>query len=98
MNPKHRLRIRFLLTFLAGVVVAVLVATAASVGSFAATRYEELSLFTNVLNLVRKNYVEEVDERNLILGAVKGMLQELDPHSSYLVPDVYKEMQIDTKG
>jgi carboxyl-terminal processing protease len=94
-----RLRVRFLLTFLAGVVVAALVGGAAgTVGSFAATRYEDLSLFTDVLNLVRRNYVEPVEERTLVRGAVRGMLAELDPHSSFMDSDAYKEMQVDTKG
>jgi carboxyl-terminal processing protease len=78
--------------------VAALVATAASVGSFAATRYEELSLFTNVLRMVRLNYVEPVDEGKLMRGAIRGMLAELDPHSSFMDANAYKEMQVDTKG
>ncbi len=92
-------KLRFIVTFGAGVAVAALILGGLRpVGTFAATRYEDLSLFTEVLNLVRKNYVEPVGERSLIHGAVKGMLQELDPHSSFLDPDVYKEMQIDTRG
>ncbi|MFQ5418185.1 MAG: S41 family peptidase [Gaiellales bacterium] len=98
MKPEQRLRIRFLLTFLSGILVAVLAATAASVGSSAATRYEELSLFTNVLTLVRRNYVEPVDERRLVRGAVRGMLSELDPHSSFMDADAFADMQVDTKG
>jgi len=95
----HRQRTRFLLTFLAGIVVAVLVTTFSnSVTSIAATRYEDLSLFTNVLNLVRRNYVEPIDESDLVRGAVRGMLQELDPHSSFLDVDAYTEMQVDTRG
>jgi carboxyl-terminal processing protease len=90
--------LRLLLTFAAGIAVAAALGWPGGVGSFAATRYEDLSLFTEVLSLVRKNYVEEVGEKELIQGAVKGMLQELDPHSSYLDPEVYKEMQIDTRG
>jgi carboxyl-terminal processing protease len=95
----RRHRIRFLLTFLAGIVAAILVTTLSnSVTSIAATRYEDLSLFTNVLNLVRRNYVEPVDEADLVRGAVRGMLQELDPHSSFLDSEAYKEMQVDTRG
>jgi len=95
----RRSKIRLLLTFGAGVAVAALaLGWPGRVPSFAATRYEDLSMFTEVLNLVGKNYVEEVSQRELIQGAVKGMLQELDPHSSYLDPQVYKEMQIDTRG
>ena len=64
----------------------------------AATRYDDLSLFTSVLSHVKRNYVDEVDERTLVYGALRGMLQELDPHSSFLDPDAYREMQVDTKG
>jgi len=95
----RRQRIRFLATFLSGIVVAVLVATLSnSVASVAATRYEDLSLFTNILNLVRRNYVEPVDEGALVRGAVRGMLAELDPHSTFLDSEAYKEMQVDTRG
>jgi carboxyl-terminal processing protease len=95
----RRQRIRFLLTFFAGVLAAALVlGVSGSVTSLAATRYEDRSLFTNVLNLVRRNYVEPVDERTLVRGAVRGMLEELDPHSSFLDVDAYSEMQVDTRG
>jgi carboxyl-terminal processing protease len=98
LSQSKSLRIRILLSFLAGVVAAVLVATAGSVGSSAAGRYEDLSLFTNVLTLVRRNYVEPIDESQLVKGAVRGMLSELDPHSSFMDADAYTEMQVDTKG
>ncbi len=93
-------RLRTLLSFTAGFGVALgSVALVGAVGSVAAsTRYDDLSLFTNVLNLVRRNYVEDVEERTLIHGAVQGMLQELDPHSAFLEPEAYKAMQVDTKG
>lgn len=95
----RRQRFRFLVPFASGVAAAAFfLGLSGSVTSLAATRYEDLNLFTSVLNLVRKNYVEPVDETELIEGAVRGMLSTLDPHSSYLAPDVYKEMQIDTKG
>lgn len=60
--------------------------------------YNKLKIFTEVMSLVKKNYVEEVDNDALVDGAIKGMLTSLDPHSSYLTPDMYREMQIDTKG
>jgi len=95
----RRDRLRFLLTFLAGVLAAALASVlAGSGGSLAATRYEDLSVFTSVLNLVRRNYVEPVEESELVQGAVRGMLADLDPHSSFLDADAYKEMQVDTKG
>ncbi len=60
--------------------------------------YEELSVFSNVLHLIQGNYVEEVEVKDLVQGAIRGMLRTLDPHSSFMTPDMYKEMQIDTRG
>lgn len=60
--------------------------------------YEELKVFTNVMNKVKKLYVEEVDTEELIQEAIKGMMKKLDPHSALLTPDAYQEMQVDTKG
>ena len=95
----RRLKSRFLLGFFSGsLAAALLVFATAGKDSLASTRYEDLSLFSDVLRLVRENYVEPVDEQKLIRGAISGMLQELDPHSSYLDPDAHKEMQIDTRG
>jgi carboxyl-terminal processing protease len=62
------------------------------------SRYQELELFTDVLSIVRKSYVEEVPMKDLIYGAINGMLAALDPHSSFMPPDVYREMKIDTTG
>lgn len=60
--------------------------------------YESIELFTDVLAIVKKSYVEEVDTKKLIYGAINGMLASLDPHSSFMPPETYKEMKIDTKG
>jgi carboxyl-terminal processing protease len=60
--------------------------------------YEELKVFTEALSIVRKNYVEDVKPKDLIYGAIKGMLSSLDPHSAFMTPDMYKEMQVETKG
>lgn len=92
-------RLRFLVGFLAGTSAAALVVfSTGGASGLAATRYQDLSLFAGVLKLVRENYVEEVDESKLVRGAVRGMLQDLDPHSSYLDPESHKEMQVDTRG
>lgn len=64
----------------------------------AETGYEELQLFTDVLSIVRQSYVEEVPVKDLIYGAIDGMLASLDPHSGFMPPDVYKELKIDTRG
>ncbi|PKL51911.1 MAG: peptidase S41 [Nitrospira bacterium HGW-Nitrospira-1] len=60
--------------------------------------YEELRTFTEVMSMVKKYYVEEVKPKDLVNGAIKGMLNSLDPHSSFMTPEAYKEMQVDTKG
>jgi carboxyl-terminal processing protease len=60
--------------------------------------YENLQTFTNILAIVQKNYVEDVTTEQLVEGAINGMLTSLDPHSAYLTPDLYKELQVDTKG
>lgn len=62
------------------------------------TAYESIQLFTDVLKIVQTNYVEEVETKKLVYGAINGMLSSLDPHSSFLPPDMYKEMKIETKG
>src|SRR5688572_16407057 len=69
-----------------------------TVGAVARDSYERLEAFTNVLSIVQKNYVDEVSTQQLIEGAINGMLVALDPHSAYLTPDLYKELQVDTKG
>jgi carboxyl-terminal processing protease len=60
--------------------------------------YESLEAFSNILSIVKKNYVENVETKNLVSGAINGMLSSLDPHSAYLTPDLYKELQSDTQG
>jgi carboxyl-terminal processing protease len=60
--------------------------------------YESLETFTNILAIVKKNYVEDVETKNLVSGAINGMLSSLDPHSAYLTPELYKELQMDTQG
>ena len=62
------------------------------------TVYENLQIFSDVLDIVKENYVQEVESDELIEGAISGMLRTLDPHSSYLDPDAYKELQVETKG
>ncbi len=60
--------------------------------------YDTLKVFSEVLTLVRHNYVESTNSRELIFGAIRGMLEGLDPHSSFMPPELYKEMQVETQG
>ena len=60
--------------------------------------YEELKIFSDVIQLIEKEYVDEVDPKELIQKAIQGMVQSLDPHSSLLPPEAFEDLQIDTKG
>ena len=50
--------------------------------------YESIELFTDVMAIIKKSYVEEVDTKKLVYGAINGMLSSLDPHSSFMPPDI----------
>jgi len=63
-----------------------------------AETYKGLKLFSDVIGLVENNYVDPVDSKELIEKAIEGMVHSLDPHSSLLSPDDFKELQIDTQG
>ena len=67
-------------------------------GSDKSELYQQLNLFGDVLERVRRYYVEPVDEKSLIENAINGMLSSLDPHSSYMNPKSYKDMQVQTRG
>ncbi len=60
--------------------------------------YEELKILADVLAIVEKNYVEPVDVKKAIHGAIQGMLESLDPHTAFMTPDIYREMQTETRG
>jgi len=81
--------------------LALCCSTAAFSGSACANEkddYKKIEIFTDVLSLIRSSYVEDVDMDKLIYGAIRGMLNTLDPHSSFLTPEMYEEMQVDTRG
>jgi len=63
-----------------------------------ADSYHELETFANVLAIVQKNYVEPVTTKRLIDGAITGMLASLDPHSAYLTPELYRDLEVETRG
>jgi len=67
-------------------------------GAGSAEEYKELRLFTEVLSAIKHNYVEEVETKDLVYDALRGMLRSLDPHSSFMTPEDFKEMKVDTKG
>lgn len=69
-----------------------------TVDAYEGEAYKRIKTFVEVMSLVKQNYVEEVDDKDLVYGAIRGMLSSLDPHSSFMTPDSYHEMQIETKG
>ena len=60
--------------------------------------YEKIDLFGEVLEIIKKDYVEEVDQAEIMDSAINGVLQSLDPYSAYMSPELFKEMQTDTRG
>jgi carboxyl-terminal processing protease len=60
--------------------------------------YNKLKVFSEVLSLIESNYVESVENDSMIEGAISGMVKSLDPHTSYMPPISYKEMQVETTG
>lgn len=60
--------------------------------------YKQLEIFSNVLSILQNNYVEEIDTKEVLHGAIKGLLFSLDPHSSYLPPEELTELQEETQG
>jgi len=60
--------------------------------------YKDIKTFNEVLDMVRKSYVDEVDISKMVQGAISGMIRTLDPHSSFMTPDLYKELEVETQG
>jgi len=60
--------------------------------------YKEVELFSDTLAIIQSDYVNEVKPKDLIYGALKGMLSSLDPHSQFMDPDTYNELKVDTEG
>ena len=95
---------KFVLAALGGTVAGVLISTQIAAPLIAqeadkpASVYQQLDLFGDIFERIRADYVEPVDEKKLIEAAINGMLTSLDPHSSYLPPDDYDDMRVQTRG
>ena len=70
----------------------------ASKSNESSATYENLRLFTEVLSIIQSQYVDEVPAKEIVYSAIKGTLRGLDPHSSFLDPEMYREMQVETSG
>ena len=95
---------RFILVTLAGVISGALITTQFTEPLIAQetkrvkSTYENLDLFGDIFERIRSSYVEEIDEEKLIESAISGMLSSLDPHSSYMAPEDFSTMQVQTRG
>src|SRR4026209_20205 len=89
----------FLLLF-AGIAIGIFLSAhwVPNVAAVGRQDYESLEAFSNILSIVKKNYVEDIETKTLVNGAINGMLTSLDPHSAYLTPELYKDLQSDTQG
>jgi carboxyl-terminal processing protease len=81
-----------------GVMISLNVPAVAQSGALGRLPIEELRAFTAVFGRIKSDYVESVDDRKLITQAISGMLAGLDPHSSYLDKEEFREMQVGTSG
>jgi carboxyl-terminal processing protease len=93
-------RLRIVLVIFGVFLVGVLIGSGQyqKVSALSNTTFEDLKLFSDVIHIIQKDYVEETKSKDLIYGAIKGMLETLDPHSAFMPPSVFKEMQEETKG
>jgi len=87
-----------LLVLAVGLVVVLPQLPSSSARAAGDTEYQRMRLFTEVLTEIENKYVEKKNPQDLITEAIKGMVSSLDPHSAYLTPEDYKELQIETKG
>lgn len=88
----------YLLGFALLVTLFIMAESGFQVRAFAQERYADLQNFSKVLNLIQQYYVEEVNTKKLVYGAIKGMLRELDPHTNFMPPDIFKDFETETSG
>lgn len=99
---REKLKGKNIKTYIFGLFLLLAILLMAEVGlqvpAFAQERYADLQNFSKVLNLVQQYYVEEVDTKKMIYGAIKGMLRELDPHTNFMPPEIFKDFETETSG
>ena len=98
VRQSNKMKTGWVALFLVTLLLGVLIGKGWDRAVLATETYEELKTFTEVLAHIQKHYVEEVKTKDLVYGAIRGMLATLDPHSAFMPPDVYKEVQVETKG
>lgn len=88
----------FIMTFLFPLIFSFFLLVSPPAFALSDKIYQELEVFTRILEIVDKEYVEPVNEHALVEGAIEGMLSTLDPHTVYLPPDMYRDFKSDTTG
>src|ERR1700690_1242584 len=91
MNRRH-------MVFTLPLLAVLLIFSSPVVRSAADQTYEDMKMLIEVMNLIRDNYVQEIDVKKLVYGAASGMVHTLDPFSQFLEPDAHKEMKTETEG
>ncbi len=91
MNRRH-------MTLTVSLLAALLVLCSPVLRSAADQTYEDMKMLIEVMNLIRDNYVQEIETKKLVYGAAAGMVRVLDPFSQFLEPDAHKEMKTETEG
>ena len=91
-------RIFFIFIFLLIINIQANAKEVSDLSSSSDNTYEKLKIFSEVLSLIESSYVEKVDSKSLIEGAIAGLVKTLDPHTTYMPPEAYKEMQVQTSG
>jgi len=86
------------ITIMFAFMLALMVFCQPLVRSAADQTYEDMKMLVEVMNLIKDNYVEEIDTKKLVYGAAAGMVRVLDPFSQFLEPDAHKEMKTETEG
>jgi carboxyl-terminal processing protease len=99
-KESFRLKYAFLVILVFALGLSLGLAKSRKVGAVTDDIYERLRVFADVLSIIQKDYVdaEKTDSEGLVYGGIQGMLTALDPHSSFMPPDMFKEAQLDTKG
>jgi carboxyl-terminal processing protease len=98
MNIRHFLQTLFLGTFFFSTLLPLTQCYAEISQEDRSETYKQLEIFSNVLSILQNNYVEEIDTKEVLQGAISGLLFSLDPHSSYLPPEELIELQEETQG
>lgn len=95
---KYSNKLPFIFLVLLGVIVLFGPYSDTKVSALDKGIYKDIKTFNEVLDMVKKNYVDEVETQILIQGAINGMIKSLDPHSAFMTPDIYKELEVETQG